>query len=52
MGEDAEREGEGNIDFSPVEDAAGVCVSWPALLTLEAVDRVISNPPLVLHLFR
>lgn len=46
-------EGEGTIDFSPVDDGTGGCVvSWSAMLTLEAAHRVLSSPTLMLELVR
>lgn len=48
-----ERDGDGAIGFSPADDdGAGGCVSWAAVLTLEAVHRILTNPTVVLGLFR
>ncbi|CAM9634899.1 unnamed protein product, partial [Ectocarpus sp. 8 AP-2014] len=45
--------GGGAIGFSPVDDdGAGGCVSWAAVLTLEAIHRVLASPSVVLELFR
>lgn len=45
--------GGGTIGFSPVDDdGAGGCVSWAAVLTLEAIHRVLASPSVVLELFR
>ncbi|CAN0552867.1 unnamed protein product, partial [Ectocarpus sp. 12 AP-2014] len=45
--------GGGAIGFSPVDDdGAGGCVSWAAVLTLEAIHRVLASPSVVFELFR
>ncbi len=46
-------DGAGDIGFAPVDGGGDRgCVSWAAVLTLEAVHRVLGNPTVVLELFR
>ncbi|CAM9572160.1 unnamed protein product, partial [Laminaria digitata] len=48
-----DRQGDGSINFSPADgDGSRGCVSWAAMLTLEAIHRVLSNRFLVFELFR
>lgn len=58
---DEEQEGEGGMDFlAPTEESTSAAgggsgsggTSWAALLTLEAVHRMLSTPHLALELFR